>query len=182
MKFVETNLKGVYVIEPAIYEDDRGHFLEAFREKVFEERGLIFRYVQDNISTSVKGVVRGLHYQKEPFTQAKLVMAVKGEILDVAVDIRKGSPTFGQHFSIELNDKNRRMMLIPPGFAHGFSVLSDETTVFYKCSGYYNKEHERGIRWNDPALQIDWKVTHPIISDKDQRQPFLGELPDEDLF
>lgn len=182
MKFIETNLKGVYVIEPAIFEDERGHFLEAFREKKFQDQGLIFRYVQDNISTSVRGVVRGLHYQKDPFTQAKLVMAVRGAILDVAVDIRRDSPTFGHHFSIELTDKNRRMMLIPPGFAHGFSVLSDETTVFYKCSGYYNKEHERGIRWNDPKLNIDWKITDPIVSDKDQIQPFLNELPADDLF
>lgn len=182
MKFIETNLKGVYVIEPVIFEDDRGHFLEAFREKVFQEQGLISNYVQDNISTSTKGVVRGLHYQKDPFTQAKLVMVVKGEVLDVAVDIRRDSPTFGHHFSIELNDKNRRMMLIPPGFAHGFSVLSDETTVFYKCSGYYNKEHERGIRWNDPELNIDWKAARPVISQKDQKQPFLKDLPADDLF
>lgn len=182
MKFIETNLKGVYVIEPAIFKDDRGHFLEAFREMKFQNQGLIFHYVQDNISTSVNGVVRGLHYQKEPFAQAKLVMAVKGGILDVAVDIRKNSPTFGQHFSAELSDKNRRMMLIPPGFAHGFSVISDETTVFYKCSAYYNKEHERGIRWNDPELNIDWKTPEPIISNKDQKQPFLKELPVDDLF
>src|SRR5690625_1484052 len=149
---------------------------------MLQDRGVMFLYVQDHIATSVKGVVRGLHYQKEPFTQAKLVMAVKGDILDVVVYIRKDSPTFGQHFSIELNDKNRRMMLIPPFFANGFSLLSVDKTVFYNCIEYFIKEHVRFISWIDPQLRIDWKVTHPIISDKDQRKPFLGELPDEDLF
>lgn len=182
MQFEKTSLDKVWLIKPRIFEDDRGHFLESFRKEIFKEQGVEYDFVQDNISTSTKGTVRGLHYQKAPYSQAKLVMAVYGEILDVAVDIREDSPTFGKHFSSVLNDKNRHMMLVPSGFAHGFSVLSDTATVAYKCDQYYHKKTERGLRWNDPVLGIDWKTKTPILSEKDQKQPLLKDIQSEDLF
>lgn len=182
MQFEKTTLDKVWLIKPRIFEDDRGHFLESFRKEIFKQKGVEYHFVQDNISTSTKGTVRGLHYQIHPYSQAKLVMAIYGEILDVAVDIRKDSPTFGQHFSTILNDKNRHMMLVPSGFAHGFSVLSKKATVAYKCDEYYNKESERGIRWNDSSLNIDWKTDTPILSEKDKKQPLLTEIPENDLF
>lgn len=182
MQFEKTSLNGVWLIKPKIYEDERGHFLESFREEVFKEQGIRHKFVQDNISASMKGTVRGLHYQIPPYSQAKLVMAIKGEILDVAVDMRTESPAFGQHFSAILNDRNRYMMLVPSGFAHGFSVLSEEATVTYKCDQYYHKKSERGIRWNDPALQIDWRIESPIVSDKDKNLPLLEDVDPDDLF
>lgn len=182
MQFEKTSLDEVWLIKPRIFEDDRGHFLESFRKEVFKENGVEYDFVQDNISTSTKGTVRGLHYQISPHSQAKLVMAAYGEILDVAVDIRKDSPTFGKYFSAILNDKNRHMMLVPSGFAHGFSVLSDKATVAYKCDQYYHKESERGVHWNDPALEIDWKTEVPILSEKDKKQPLLKEIQQKDLF
>ncbi|MCC5906255.1 MAG: dTDP-4-dehydrorhamnose 3,5-epimerase [Balneolaceae bacterium] len=180
--FKPTELEGVLLIEPRVFGDRRGHFLEAFREEVFRKEGLIYRFVQDNISTSRKGAVRGLHYQKPPHAQAKLLMAINGRILDVAVDLRRNSPTYGKHICAELCAENRYMIYIPPGFAHGFSVLSDEATVFYKCSSYYHQPSERGVKWNDLALDIDWQVEEPIISDKDTGLPILRDLPEEDLF
>ena len=182
MKFRKTSLDGVWLIEPKIFEDDRGHFLEAFREEVYREKGLEFNFVQDNISTSVRGTLRGLHYQIPPWSQAKLVMAMNGEILDVAVDLRKNSPTFGKYYSAILNDKNRKMILVPAGFAHGFSVLSEKATVFYKCNQYYHKASERGVRWNDKAIGINWQVETPILSEKDQSLPLLEEIEQKDLF
>lgn len=182
MKFYKTDLDSVWVIKPNVFKDSRGQFLETFRKEIFRQQGVLFDYVQDNISTSVRGTVRGLHYQITPHAQAKLVMAVHGSILDVAVDLRKASDTFGQSFSTELSSDNRQMMLVPPGFAHGFSVLSDEATVYYKCSAYYNKELERGVKWDDPALEIDWGVDQAILSQKDERLPLLKSLPDSDLF
>lgn len=182
MQFEKTSLDKVWLIKPRIFKDDRGHFLESFREEIFKEQGVEYDFVQDNISTSTKGTVRGLHYQITPYSQAKLVMAVYGEILDVAVDIRENSPTFGNYFSTVLNDKNRHMMLVPSGFAHGFSVLSDTATVAYKCDQYYHKESERGVRWNDPDLGIDWQTDSPILSEKDQKQPLLKEIQRKDLF
>lgn len=182
MKFRKTSLDGVWLIEPKIFKDDRGHFLEAFREEVYREKGLEFNFVQDNISTSVRGTLRGLHYQIPPWSQAKLVMAMNGEILDVAVDLRKNSSTFGQFYSAILNDKNRKMMLVPAGFAHGFSVLSEKATVFYKCNQYYHKASERGVRWNDKAIGINWQVETPILSEKDQSLPLLEEIDQKDLF
>lgn len=182
MHFEKTSLEGVWLIKPNIYEDDRGHFLESYREEIFKEMGVPYRFVQDNISTSVKGTVRGLHYQVPPKSQAKLVMAVKGEILDVAVDMRSDSSTFGEHFSAILNDENRLMMLVPSGFAHGFSVLSEQATVAYKCDQYYHKDSERGVYWNDPAMRIDWQVESPIVSEKDEKQPLLRDVKPEDLF
>lgn len=182
MQFEKTSLDRVWLIKPRIFEDDRGHFLESFRKEIFKEHGIEYNFVQDNISTSTKGTVRGLHYQKAPHSQSKLVMAVYGEILDVAVDIRENSPTFGKYFSAVLSDQNRHMMLVPSGFAHGFSVLSETATVAYKCDQYYHKESERGVRWNDPALDIDWKTDSPILSEKDQKQPLLKEIQSKDLF
>ncbi|MDR9365967.1 MAG: dTDP-4-dehydrorhamnose 3,5-epimerase [Balneolaceae bacterium] len=182
MKFEKTSLDEVWLIKPKIFEDDRGHFLESFRKEIFKEKGVEYEFLQDNISTSTRGTIRGLHYQISPFSQAKLVMAVYGEILDVAVDIRKGSATFGQYFSSILNDTNRHMMLVPSGFAHGFSVLSEKATVAYKCDQYYNKESERGVRWNDPVLGIDWKTESAILSEKDKNQPLLKNIQEKDLF
>lgn len=182
MHFEKTSLDKVWLIKPKIFEDERGHFLESFREEVFKKKGVEYNFVQDNISTSTKGAVRGLHYQLPPYSQAKLVMAIYGEILDVAVDIRKDSPTFGKYFSTVLNDQNRYMMLVPSGFAHGFSVLSEKATVAYKCNQYYHKESERGVRWNDPALQIDWKTKSPILSEKDKKQPLLKDIQHNELF
>lgn len=182
MKFKRSSIEDIWIVEPKVFRDNRGQFFEAFREEVFKENGLIDRYVQDNISTSVKGTIRGLHYQRRPHAQSKLVMAVVGRVLDVAVDIRKSSPTFGKYFSAELSDENRKMMVIPPGFAHGFSVLSESATIYYKCSQYYHKESERGIRWNDPEIMIDWKVDAPILSEKDELNPLLKEIENSDLF
>lgn len=182
MNFIKSAIDDVWVIEPTLFEDQRGHFLEAFRERLFRERGFIYRYVQDNISQSRQGTLRGLHYQIHPHLQSKLVMALSGKVLDVAVDIRRNSPTFGQYVSAELSEENRRMMLIPPGFAHGFSVLSESATIYYKCSSYYDKESERGIRWDDPAVDIDWKVETPLLSDKDKLLPLLEEVAPKDLF
>ena len=182
MKFIKTDLESVWLIEPAVFKDDRGHFLEAFRKEIFRQHGLEFDFVQDNISTSTRGTLRGLHYQKPPHSQVKLVMAITGEILDVAVDLRQNSPTFGNYFSTNLNSQNRKMMLVPAGFAHGFSVLSETATVFYKCSNYYDKASERGVRWNDPELNIDWKIESPILSEKDQSLPLLKDITLKDLF
>lgn len=175
-------LKNILVITPDVYSDNRGSFLETFRVEWLKEYGLDVEFVQDNISVSQKDVVRGLHYQLPPASQVKLVMAAHGKILDVAVDMRKNSSTFGQHFSTILSAENRTMLLIPSGFAHGFSVLSEEATVYYKCNNYYNKELERGIRWDDPGLKIDWKVSKPILSDKDRVLPEMNDLKEKDFF
>lgn len=182
MKIESTSLPRVKLIKPTIYKDSRGEFLEVFRKHHFKEHGLELEFVQDNISTSRKNTIRGLHYQLAPSSQAKLVMVITGEILDVAVDLRENSETFGHHFATSLSAQNRHILLIPTGFAHGFSVLSDEATIYYKCNDYYNKELERGIRWNDPKLGIDWKVSEPVLSDKDKNLPMLDELESKDLF
>lgn len=182
LKFKETTLKDVWLIEPTLFGDERGHFLEAYREEHFRNHGVNSTFVQDNISVSKKGTIRGLHYQCYPHAQAKLVMAIEGEILDVAVDLRKKSPTFGKSFKATLSSKNRNMMLIPVGFAHGFSVLSEEATVYYKCSQYYNKESERGIMWDDQELGIDWEVKDPIVSEKDKKNSHFIDIITPDLF
>lgn len=182
MKFEETSIKNVFLIKPELYEDSRGHFSEVFREQIFKEHRLEYEFVQDNISTSKQGTIRGLHYQLPPSSQVKLVMAVHGSILDVVVDARSHSSTFGRHFSTILSSENRHMIMIPTGFAHGFSVLSDEATVYYKCNDYYNKELERGIRWNDPDLGIDWKISDPILSKKDKELPLLKDMDPKKLF
>jgi dTDP-4-dehydrorhamnose 3,5-epimerase len=177
MKIKETGFKGLIVIKPTIYTDTRGYFFESFNQLIFKKEGIIFSPVQDNESKSVKGVIRGLHYQVKPFPQAKLIRVVLGKILDVALDIRKGSRTFGKWFGIELDSENKDQLLIPHGFAHGFSVLSDIAIIQYKCDNVYNSKYERGINLNDPVLDIYWKLgsTVPVISEKDLAQPLLKD-------
>jgi dTDP-4-dehydrorhamnose 3,5-epimerase len=176
MNFVPTKLAGCYVIEPKIILDERGYFMESFNEKTFQE-GVeqAVHFVQDNQSFSTKGVLRGLHYQTGEHAQAKLVRVLQGEVLDVAVDIRPGSPTFGQYEAVLLSDENKKQFFVPRGFAHGFLVLSETATFFYKCDNFYNKESEGGIAYNDKTINIDWQFSFDnlIISEKDKVQPNL---------
>jgi dTDP-4-dehydrorhamnose 3,5-epimerase len=176
MPFIETGIPDLLVFEPVVYDDSRGFFFEAYNQKMFGGAGIECQFVQDNQSRSTYGVVRGLHYQVAPFAQAKLVRALVGSILDVAVDIRKGSPTFGKVFSIELSAANKKQLFIPAGFAHGFSVLSEVAEVMYKCDQFYSKASEHGIIYNDPTLNIDWKVPidKAIVSEKDLVLPQLA--------
>lgn len=171
MKVTETFLKGCFIIEPTIYRDERGTFMESFNHQKFEAViGAKVNFVQDNESVSRKGVVRALHMQKPPYSQAKLVRVVKGKVLDVAVDYRKDSPTFGEHFTLELSRDNGKQLFIPRGFLHGFSTLEDDSIVFYKCDNYYNKESEDGVIYNDSDLNIDWNLKEEavILSVKDE--------------
>lgn len=181
MEITETNIPDVLLLKPEAYRDDRGFFLETYRKEYLEANGVDVHFVQDNLSKSQQNTVRGLHYQIEQ-QQDKLLMVMQGTILDVAVDLRQKSPTFGEYTAIELSADNKHQMFIPKGFAHGFSVLSEEALVYYKCSDYYNPEGERGLFWNDPELGIDWQVEQPIISEKDQHQPNLNEIKNRDLF
>lgn len=176
MPFVKTPIRDLLVFEPKVFEDSRGYFFEAYNEQVFEAEGVNIRFVQDNQSKSSYGVIRGLHYQLSPYAQTKLVRVLEGKILDVAVDIRKGSPTFGQSFVVELSAENKKQLLVPQGFAHGFSVLSETAVVLYKCDQFYNKESEGGIRYNDPELNIDWQVPidQVLVSEKDLVLPTLA--------
>ncbi|MGA1227597.1 MAG: dTDP-4-dehydrorhamnose 3,5-epimerase [Tamlana sp.] len=176
MMVTETKLEGCFIIEPKVFNDERGYFLESFNQKVFNELiGEKIRFVQDNESLSSKGVLRGLHYQKGEHAQAKLVRVVKGKVLDVCVDIRKNSPTFGQYVSVELSEENKKQLFIPRGFAHGFVVLSDKALFSYKCDNFYDKESESGIIFNDKSLNIDWKLNEEqfIVSEKDRLLPNL---------
>lgn len=177
MPFEKTIFPGLLVFEPRVFEDSRGYFFESYNENTFQDAGISVKWVQDNQSSSVKGVIRGLHYQLPPHAQTKLVRVLRGKILDVVVDIRKGSPTYGQHFSIVLSAKNKKQLLIPKGFAHGFSVLSKKAEVMYKCDAFYNKESEAGILYNDPALHIDWRVddTTALVSEKDIILPLFAD-------
>ena len=179
MKVINTDIPGLFVLEPVIHGDARGYFFEAFNQKDFDEAvGLHVTFVQDNESKSSYGVLRGLHFQKGDHAQAKLVRVVSGRVLDVAVDMRPGSPTFGRHVSVELTGENHRMFFIPRGFAHGFSVLSEEAVFQYKCDNYYCPESEGGIAWDDPSLGIDWQLPAEAVklSDKDRRNPKTSEL------
>jgi len=178
MKITTTAIEGVVILEPKVFGDERGYFFESFSQREFEEKVCKTTFVQDNESSSRYGVLRGLHFQKPPHAQAKLVRVVKGKVLDIAVDIRKGSPTFGHHVSIELSGENKRQLFIPRGFAHGFAVLSDEVVFQYKCDNYYVPHSEGGILWNDPALGIDWKLPEEdvILSEKDKKNMLLNEL------
>lgn len=171
MQVIKTDLEGIYIIEPKIFTDPRGYFFESFSQRVFNENVKEITFVQDNESKSSYGVLRGLHFQKPPFTQSKLVRCIKGCVLDVAVDIRKGSPTFGKHVAVELSEENHRQLFVPRGFAHGFSVLSPEAVFQYKCDNYYAPQSEGAIAWNDPALGIDWKLKDEdiILSEKDSK-------------
>jgi dTDP-4-dehydrorhamnose 3,5-epimerase len=170
-----TPISGIIEIFPKVFTDSRGYFFESFRDDWLKKEGVDVNWVQDNQSFSQKGTVRGLHFQHTPFAQAKLVRVISGKVLDVAVDLRKGSPTFGKHFSTILDGERNNLMFVPQGFAHGFSVLEDAVFA-YKCSDYYNKSSEGGILWNDAALGIDWQVSEPIISDKDTAWPTLDEF------
>ncbi len=175
MKLIRTEIEGLLIIEPTVFEDDRGYFFESFRLDRLREFGISEKFVQDNESKSQKDVLRGLHYQKPPHVQGKLVRVVKGAVLDVAVDFRKKSPTFGRWFSHELTEENKTMLWIPPGFAHGFLTLRDETIFQYKCTNYYDRESEGSIRWDDPDLNIDWNVSNPVVSGKDKQAPLFKE-------
>lgn len=176
MPFIKTFIQDLLIFEPSVFEDSRGYFFEAYNEQAFSKEGIEIKFVQDNQSSSSYGVIRGLHYQLNPYAQTKLVRVLEGKILDVAVDIRKGSPTFGKHFSIELSSSNKKQLFIPAGFAHGFSVLSQSAVVLYKCDSFYNKASEGGILFNDPALEIDWHVPvdEAIVSDKDRALPLFA--------
>lgn len=177
MIYNETIIKGVYIIEPKVFNDARGYFFEAWKQAEFEANVGKVDFIQDNESKSSFGVLRGLHYQKGEFSQAKLVRVIKGKVLDVAVDIRKSSPTFGKHVMVELSEENKRQFFIPRGFAHGFLVLSDEAIFTYKVDNVYAPQAEAGIRWNDPALAIEWPIDpkQVLTSEKDLKQPLLNE-------
>lgn len=177
MPFIDTGFQGLWLIAPQVYQDPRGYFFEAYNRRTFREQGIDVEFVQDNQSRSGYGVVRGLHFQLEPHAQAKLVRVLEGRILDVVVDIRKGSPTYGKTYAAELSSDNFLQLFIPKGFAHGFSVLSEIAVVMYKCDMLYHKESEGGIAYNDPALAIDWKIPEgrALVSEKDLRQPLLKD-------
>ena len=178
MNIIKTNIEGVVIIEPRIFKDARGHFFESYNKQEFDEKVAKVDFVQDNESCSTYGVMRGLHFQRPPFAQAKLVRCVKGAVLDVAVDIRKGSPTYGQHVAVEITEDNHRQFFIPRGFAHGFAVLSDIAVFQYKCDNYYHPEADGGISIVDSSLNIDWGISlqDSILSDKDNNHPLLKDF------
>lgn len=178
MKITKTEIEGVVVIEPQVFEDERGYFFESYNQAKMEEAGLKYNFIQDNQSKSCYGTVRGIHFQKGEFAQAKLVRVLEGTVLDVAVDLRRGSPTFGKYIAMELSAENKKQLLIPRGFGHGFSVLSKTAVFAYKCDNVYNKASEGGIRFNDPDIAVDWKIdpTEAILSEKDKNAPFLKEV------
>ena len=177
MNVIDTEIPEVKIIEPKVFGDSRGYFFESWSDKRYKEAGIDCNWLQDNESRSHYGVLRGLHYQAAPYTQAKLVRVIKGAVLDVAVDIRKGSPTFGKHVAVELTEENKRQLFVPRGFAHGFVVLSDDVIFSYKCDNLYAPTHERGLAFNDLALGIDWKVDlkEILLSEKDTRNPLLKD-------
>jgi len=172
----EIHIQGPLVLQPRVFYDERGYFFESYNKELFEKLGISLDFLQDNQSLSQQGAVRGLHFQAPPFAQGKLVRVVQGAVYDIIVDIRRRSATYGQHFGIELSAENFSMLWIPPGFAHGFSTLRDQTIFQYKCTNVYNKDSEGGVLWNDPALGIDWKIKDPILSPKDLVLPTLANL------
>jgi dTDP-4-dehydrorhamnose 3,5-epimerase len=177
MKLIPTKIKDLFIIEPAIFGDDRGYFFESFNAEKFNELiGREVNFVQDNQSMSGANIVRGLHFQNPPFAQGKLVRVIEGEVIDVAVDIRKDSPTYGEHVAVKLSGENKKMFWVPEGFAHGFSSLKEGTIFSYKCTNYYNKESEGSIAWDDAYLGINWEVNSPIISEKDKESSGFKEL------
>ena len=177
MEVIKTEIEGVVIIEPRIFKDDRGYFYESVSQREFEEKVCRTTFVQDNQSKSSYGVVRGLHFQKPPYSQSKLVRCIKGAVLDVAVDIRKGSPTFGKYVAVELTEDNHRQFFVPRGFAHGFAVLSGEAVFQYKCDNFYNKESEGSVAWNDPELAIDWRIPAEkvLLSEKDKQSKTISD-------
>ena len=176
MKVVETSLPGVLIIEPKIFPDARGFFVETYNKDRYVNNGILPEFVQDNLSFSTRGVLRGLHYQN-PHAQGKLVYVLQGEVWDVAVDIRRDSPQFGQWTAVTLSSENKKQFYIPPGFAHGFCVLSPTALFSYKCTDFYHPECDGGVRWNDPDIGIAWPIVEPILSDKDKKQPLLRDIP-----
>ena len=177
MPFTATEFPGLMVYEPKVFGDDRGYFFESYNEQLFHAEGIGYRFVQDNQARSSYGVVRGLHFQLAPHAQTKLIRALEGSILDVVVDLRKGSPSYGKVYSIELSAENKKQLLVPKGFAHGYSVLTETAEVMYKCDAFYNKDSEGGVLFNDPALAIDWKIPADkmILSDKDKVYPVFAD-------
>lgn len=167
MEVIKTHIKDLLIIKPKVFEDARGYFFESYNEGVFKQHGIDVNFIQDNQSLSNSGVLRGLHFQAPPFAQGKLVRVINGAVLDIAVDIRKNSATYGQHISIELTEENKTMFYIPPGFAHGFLTLNDHTVFSYKCSNLYNKASEGTVLWNDKDLNINWNIENPVLSEKD---------------
>lgn len=176
MLFKKTDIEGVIEIEPKVFGDNRGYFLESYHRKNFEENGISAEFIQDNQSFSHAGVLRGLHFQKPPYTQGKLIRVVQGAVLDVAVDIRYGSPTYGKHVEVVISAEKQNMLWIPEGFAHGFLTLEDNTLFQYKCTSYYNKDSEATLLWNDPQLEINWNINNPIVSEKDHYGVPLNQL------
>lgn len=178
MKVIETPFEGLFVIEPMVIEDDRGFFMESYNKQRLSDAGISIDFVQDNHSRSHQGVIRGLHFQNPPYEQTKLIRSIAGDILDVVVDIRKNSKTYGQHFSVLLSANNKKQLLVPAGFAHGFVALSPEVEILYKCDQFYNKESEGGLRFDDPELGIDWQLdlSRAIISEKDRQHPSFREF------
>ena len=178
MKISKTAIEGVVIIEPQVFEDERGYFFESWNQAKMKEAGLDYNFIQDNQSKSCYGVIRGIHFQKGEYAQAKLVRVLEGTVLDVAVDLRRNSPTFGKYVAVELSAENKKQLMIPRGFGHGFSVLSDTAVFAYKCDNVYNKASEVGIRFNDPDIGVDWKVNpdKAILSEKDKTAPFLKEV------
>ncbi|WP_417588568.1 dTDP-4-dehydrorhamnose 3,5-epimerase [Owenweeksia hongkongensis] len=182
MKIIETPIPGLLEIEPTIFGDDRGYFYESYNKDAFHKAGITAEFVQDNQSLSSKGVLRGLHFQNPPHAQGKLVRVIAGAVLDVALDIRVGSPTYGQHHKVELTGENKKMFWVPPGFAHGFLTLKDDTIFAYKCTALYNKESEGAVLWNDPQLNINWNIDAPLVSEKDQEAPAFDKLKSQFQF
>lgn len=176
MKVIRTAIEGLLILEPTIFGDDRGYFFESFRSDVLQQAGVDLNFVQDNQSYSHSGILRGLHFQKNPSAQGKLVRVLQGAVLDVAVDIRKGSPTYGKHLAIKLDGENKKMLYVPPGFAHGFATLEDHTLFLYKCTDYYNKDAEGSIHWDSPELNIDWGISNPLLSAKDSEAPLFSDF------
>ncbi|MEO6187645.1 MAG: dTDP-4-dehydrorhamnose 3,5-epimerase [Ginsengibacter sp.] len=184
MSFEKTDFPGLMVYTPDVFQDKRGYFFESYNQKKFSEERVSIVFLQDNQASSTYGVIRGMHYQLNPYAQTKLIRVLSGKIIDVAVDIRKNSPTYGKAFSIELSAENKRQLLIPKGFAHGYSVVSDSAEVFYKCDTFYNKENEGGILWNDPSFEINWQIPkgQEIISEKDTKYPVLSSSINNFIF
>lgn len=182
MEIIPAEIPDVLIIKPAVFKDDRGYFFESYNQDKFSAQGLDLHFVQDNESKSQKGVLRGLHFQNPPYAQGKLVRVMKGAVIDVAVDIRKGSPWYGKWVSIELNEDNKFMYWIPEGFAHGFVTLTDNTVFFYKCTNVYNKASEGSVRWNDPDLNVQWGVNNPILSEKDKVSPLFKDFESKFIY
>ena len=182
MEVIKTELEGLSIIRPKVFGDERGYFFESYNQDSYRNAGIDYIFLQDNISKSKKGTIRGLHYQVGNKAQGKLCKVIYGKVLDLAVDIRFGSPTFGKYFSSELSEENHTQLWIPPGFAHGFSVLSEEAIFSYKCTELYSKEHERAILFNDPSLNINWKVDNPIISEKDLKAALLKDIQKDFIY